>query len=316
MKQLILDTLVTGMPLVTSVIGIWMIFRLREDFDLTVDASFATGGAVTAALLVKGSGVVPAMLVAIAACGAMGLMTAGLHLLLRVPVLLAGVAMSIGFYSVDLAIMGTPSVSLADGGTLFSGFANLSPDQADLATIGVLSAFVLTVLVGLGLFLRTEIGLALRASGVNARMARSQGVNVRVLLCFSLVVANGLAGLSGCLVVQSDGFADVNMGTGTLIAGIGAVLLGELILRPTGSKLLRTMLALLVGALAYRFILVGALRLGLPATDLQAVTALTLVTAIAAERYGRPLLSLLRRRITTIGPPSRAPRAAAGTGGQ
>ncbi len=303
MSQVIVDTLLTGLPLVPAVVGIWMIFRLRADFDLTIDASFATGGAVTAALLAGGHGVAPTMAAAIAASGAMGLMTAGLHLLLRVPVLLAGVAMSIGFYSVDLRIMGTPSISLLDGDTLFSGFDGLTPDQADWATIAVLAAIVIALLVALGLFLRTELGLALRASGVNERMTRSQGADVRLLLCLSLVIANALAGLSGSLVVQSDGFADVNMGAGTLVAGIGAVLLGELLLRPTASRIARTMAALLAGALAYRLILVGALRLGLPATDLKAVTALTLVAAIAAERYGRPLFGLVRRRMTTLATP-------------
>jgi len=313
MSQVIVDTLLTGLPLVPAVVGIWMIFRLREDFDLTIDASFATGGAVTAALLAGGASVPTAMAAAVAAAGAMGLMTAGLHLLLRVPVLLAGVAMSIGFYSVDLRIMGVPSVSLVEGSTLFSGFAGLSPGAADAATIAVLGGIVAAVLVALGLFLRTEVGLALRASGVNERMTRSQGADVRALLCLSLVLANALAGLSGCLVVQADGFADVNMGAGTLIAGIGAVLLGELLLRPAGSKVLRTMLALLAGALAYRLVLVGALRLGLPATDLKAVTALTLIVAIAAERYGRPLLRLARRRLEGAAAPLGA-RAEAGVG--
>jgi putative ABC transport system permease protein len=313
MSQTIVDTLLTGLPLVPAVVGIWMIFRLRADFDLTIDASFATGGAVTAALLSHGHGVAPTMAAAIAASGAMGLMTAGLHLLLRVPVLLAGVAMSIGFYSVDLRIMDTPSISLLDGDTLFSGFAGLTPDQADWATIAVLAAIVIALLAALGLFLRTELGLALRASGVNERMTRSQGADVRLLLCLSLVIANALAGLSGSLVVQSDGFADVNMGAGTLVAGIGAVLLGELLLRPTASRVARTMAALLAGALAYRLILVGALRLGLPATDLKAVTALTLVAAIAAERYGRPLFGLVRRRLAPLAAPL-APGATAKAG--
>jgi putative ABC transport system permease protein len=301
MKQIALDTLITGLPLTCAVVGIWMIFRLREDFDLTVDASFGTGAALAATLLVHGSSVPVAMLAAGLAGGAMGMITATMHLALRIPVILAGVVMSIGFYSVDLQIMGTPSVSLVGVSTLFSGFDSLSRDGSDLASIAVMAAIGLGAVLALGLFLRTEIGLALRASGVNEQMTRSQGANAKALLYLSLFLANALAALSGTIVVQSDGFADVSMGSGTLIAGIGAVLLGELALRPHGSRLWRTMISLPIGVVAYQLILVVSLRLGLPGTDLKAVTALTLVVAIAAERFGRPVLKVVRRRLAVLG---------------
>lgn len=301
MKQIALDTLFTGLPLTCAVVGIWMIFRLREDFDLTVDASFGTGAALAATLLVHGSSVPVAMIAAGLAGGAMGLVTATLHLALKIPVILAGVVMSIGFYSVDLQIMGSPSVSLVGVPTLFSGFDSLSRDGSDLASIAVMAAIGLGAVIGLGVFLRTEIGLALRASGVNEVMTRSQGANAKALLYLSLFLANALAALSGTIVVQSDGFADVTMGSGTLIAGIGAILLGELVLRPHGSRLWRTMIALPIGVVAYQLILVVSLRLGLPATDLKAVTALTLVAAIAAERFGRPVLKVVRKRFAVIG---------------
>ncbi|MEV4419698.1 ABC transporter permease [Patulibacter sp. NPDC049589] len=297
-----LDTLVTGLPLATAVLGIYMIFRLREDFDLTIDASFAMGAAVVATLLLHGWSVPTAMLAAIAAAGAMGLLTTALHLTLGVPVILAGLVMSIGFFSVNLRIMGEPSLNVVDVPTLFSGFADLPAREADAWTALVLAAIVGVVFVALALFLRTEVGLALRATGVNERMARSNGVDDRRLLALSLVIANGLAGLSGALVVQTQGFADVSMGNGTLIAGVGAVLLGELLVRPSGSKVVRIVLAVLLGTIAYRLVLVLALQLGLPATDLQGVTALTLVVAVAARRWGVPLAgrtrAVVRRRVT------------------
>ena len=139
-------------------------------------------------------------------------------------------------------------------------------------------------------FLKTEIGLAIRASGFNPLMVRSQGVDDRWVLVLSLALANGLAGLSGNLMVQVQGFADVNVGTGTFVSGVGAVLLGSLVLNPTGSKVVRSVTAVLVGTLLYRFVLVGALRLGLPAGDLRGVTALTLVVAVAAQAYIAPAM--------------------------
>jgi putative ABC transport system permease protein len=295
MVDVLLDTLVTGLPLVTAVMGIYMIFRLREDFDLTIDASYTMGAAVVATTLVHGASVPVAMAAAVAASAAMGLATTLLHLTLRIPVILAGLVMSIGFFSVNLRVMGTPSLNVVDVPTLFSGFADLDAREADIMTSLVLAAIVVAVLGALAFFLRTEIGLALRATGVNERMARSNGVDDRKLLALSLMMANGLAGLSGALVVQSQGFADVTMGTGTLIAGVGAVLLGELIIRPSGSKIVRMVLAVVVGALAYRLILVLALRVGLPATDLQGVTAVTLVAAVAARRWVPTALGAVRR---------------------
>jgi putative ABC transport system permease protein len=295
--RVILDTLVTGLPLVASTMGVYLIFRLREDFDLTVDASFTMGGALTAVLLLHGASVPVACIVAVVGAGAMGSITAGLHLALRIPVILAGLVMSIGFYSVNLRIMGTPSLNLADVPTLFSGYPTLAATQADEVTSLILAAVVLSALGALGLFLRTEIGLALRATGVNPRMARSHGVNDRMLLVLSLVIANALSGLAGCLLVQNQGFADIGMGTGMLIAGVGAVLLGELLLRPTGSKVVRIIACVVVGALLYRLVLVVSLRVGLPAEDLQGITALTLVLAFAAQRYGTSAIAGARRRL-------------------
>jgi putative ABC transport system permease protein len=143
-------------------------------------------------------------------------------------------------------------------------------------------------------------------------MARSQGVDDRRLLVLSLMLANGLTALSGALVVQIQGFADVNMGTGTFVAGVGAVLLGELLLRPAGSKLLRITLCVLAGTLLYRFVLVAALRLGLPAADLRGATALTLLAAVAAQRWGRPFtepVRLVRAALSRSPAATRAPQA-------
>jgi putative ABC transport system permease protein len=272
------------------------VFRLRADFDLTVEGSFTLGGAVGAVALVHGWPAWLALLAGTAGAGAAGLVTAGIHLVLRVPVLLAGLVMSIGLFSVSLRVLGTPTLSLGLVRTLFSGFTDLPQQQADLATAGLMAAIVALVLVAYGLFLRTELGLALRATGVNAAMARSQGVNDRALTVLALVIANALAGFGASMAVQYQGYADVNMGVGTFVAGVGAVLLGELLLRPTGSKVVRIVLCVAVGTLAYRLVLVAALRAGLPAGDLKGVTALTLLVAIAAERYVGGLARAVRAR--------------------
>jgi putative ABC transport system permease protein len=297
MDHVLLDMLVTGLPLVPVFLGIYTVFRIRTDFDLTVEGSFVTGGSVCAVTLVHGWPAWTALVAGTAAGAAAGLVTALLHLLLRVPELLAGLVMSIGLFSVNLRILDMPTVSIDTSSTLFGAFGSLSGTRADLATAGVMAAVVALVFAAFGLFLRTELGLAMRATGVNTRMARSQGVNDRALTVLVLVIANALAGLGAGLAVQYQGYADVNMGAGTFVSGVGAVLLGELLLRPTASRLLRILACVLVGTLAYRLILVGALRAGLPAGDLKGITALTLIVAIAAERY----LGLAGQLVKSVG---------------
>jgi putative ABC transport system permease protein len=312
MSSLFLDALVTGLPLVPAVLGIYLTFRLRSDFDLTIDASFTVGATVLTVIVMRDLPAPVALVAATLAAGVMGLITTALHLVLRIPVILAGLIMSIGFYSVILRGLERPSLSLLGLPNILSGARNASSETGeDLIRIAIFGAIIMVVLTAVGLMLRTETGLALRATGVNPAMARSCGVNDRAMLALALFLANGLAGLSGALVVEGQNFVDVNMGAGTLIAGVGAVLVGDLLLRPAGSKILRMMLAVLLGALAYRFILVLALRLGVPATDLKGVTALILVAALALERFLRPMLSPMRprRRDKPNGVPETVPPA-------
>ena len=281
---LVLDTLVTGLPMVPVFLGLYTVFRLREDLDLTIDGSFALGGAVCAVALADGVHPLIALVAGALAGGVAGLVTAALHLSLRIPVLLGGLVMSIGLFSVTLRVMGSPTIGLLGADTLFSWTASGPGRDLDVWMSMILSGVIALLLAGYALFLRTEIGLALRASGANARMARSQGVNEKAMLALALCLANALTAFGAGLLIQTQGFADVNMGVGTVIAGVGAVLLGELFLRPTGSRVARIVLCVLLGTLAYRLVLVGALRAGLPAGDLKGVTALTLISAVAAQR--------------------------------
>lgn len=312
MRFLVTDTLIAGLPLLPVVMGIYLVVRIRQDFDLTVDASFTLGGAITAVLLNHGAGVPLAMLVAVAGAALAGLVTTGLHLAFRIPVILAGLVMSIGMTTLNLHVLGRPSISLDSDRTLFGGLIGLAPDVQDWLTIAILAAFAAVFLAAVGYLLLTEVGLALRATGVNPRMARAQGVDDRRSLALCLALANASAGLSGALTVQSQGFSDSSTGTGTLLAGVGAVMLGELIARPGGaSRVGRVIAAVVAGTLLYRLILVGALRAGLQATDLSGITALTLVAAVALNRY----LPAVGRVLGGLGTAGRAGTPAPALGG-
>lgn len=295
-ESILVDTLVTGLPLLPAFLGIYLVLRIREDFDLTVEGSFALGGAVTAVAVTGGVPAWVALLAGVAAGALAGLMTALLNLLLKIPVLLGGLVMSMGLFTVTLRVLGMPTVSLIGTDTIFSPIAPAPGRGADLAMSALLAVIVAVVFTAFALFLKTDLGLSLRASGVNVRMVRSQGVNDRALLVLSLMISNGLTALSGGLLAQVQGFADVNMGVGTFVAGAGAVLLGVLLLNPGGSNVVRIVLAVIVGGLIYRLILVGALRAGLPAGDLKGITALTLIVAVAAQGYLAPALARYRVR--------------------
>ncbi|MFC5502610.1 ABC transporter permease [Lysinimonas soli] len=291
LQNILLDTFVTGLPLIPLVLGVYLIMRIREDFDLTVEGSFALGGGVSAISAKAGINPAVAILLGALAGAVAGLITSVLHLALRIPVLLAGLVMSMALFSIVLNILGTPTASLIGVTTIFSW---LPP--GDIYASVELVVIVAALLTLFALFLRTEIGLALRASGQSARMVRSQGVNDNGLLVLSLAIANALSALSGGLLTQIQGFADVNMGIGMFIAAVGAVMLGVLLLNPSGSKVLRIVLAVAIGGLVYRLILVAALRFGLPAGDLKGVTALTLIVAIAAQTYVVPMFTRMVRR--------------------
>jgi putative tryptophan/tyrosine transport system permease protein len=293
--NILLDTLVTALPLVPVFLGVYIVLRIREDFDMTVEGSFVLGGAVTAVAITGGTNPALAMLLGTVAGAVAGLGTALLNLFLRIPILMTGLVMNMALFTITLRILGTPSVSLIGKETIFSSVAPRPGPDADVAVSIMVGVIVAVILAAFALFLRTELGLALRASGGNSRMVRSQGVNDNGLLILSLMLSNGLSALGGGLMVQMQGFADINMGTGMFIAGVGAVLLGVLLFNPGGSQVVRIVLAVLVGGLVYRLILVAALRFGLPAGDLKGITALTLVAAVAAQAYLAPALAKYRR---------------------
>ncbi|OLF07671.1 ABC transporter permease [Actinophytocola xanthii] len=290
----VIDTLVTGLPLAPAFLGVFLVLRIRADFDLTVEGSFALGGAVTAVALLAGLPGWPALAAGAMSGAVAGLRTALLNLVLRIPVLMAGLVMSMALFTVTLRVLGRPTVGLLGEETVFARVAAHPGRAADLGMSAVLLAVVAVVFAVFVAFLRTEIGLALRASGANARMVRSQGVNDSGLLVLSLMLANGLSALSGGLLAQVQGFADVTMSVGLFVAGAGAVLLGALLANPGGSQVVRMAVAVIVGCLLYRLILVCSLRLGLPAGDLRGVTALTFVLAISAQAHLAPALARYR----------------------
>jgi putative ABC transport system permease protein len=263
-------------------IGVYLTFRVLAFPDLTVDGSFPLGGAVAAILIVNG---VNPWLATVAALGAglcAGLGTSLLNTKLRINALLSGILMMVALYSINLMVMGGRSnTPLLREVTVFNHVSELLgiEDKVTLAIVFmvVVSAFVLAIL---NWFLRTEIGLALRATGENEQMVRGLGGNTDMTTILGVSISNGLVALSGALIAQNQGFADVGMGVGMIIMGLAAVIIGEGIFRPRGVT--AVLLAVFGGTFIYRLFIGIALRYHwVSASNLKLVTALLVIIALA-----------------------------------
>lgn len=265
-------------------LGVYLSFRVLSFPDLSVDGSFPLGAAVAGILILRG---VNPFLAALAGGGAgllAGAFTGVLATRLRIPGLLAGVLTMIMLYSLNLRIMGRPNLSLLGKPSVLSSLAQALSVPRGYGTLVASGIFCTALAVLLLLFLHTELGGAMRASGQNPDLVQTLGVNPHNLQILGLSISNGLVAFSGALVSQYSGFADVGMGVGTIVAGLASVIVGEILLRPR--SLLGAILAAVVGSVVYRLAISLALRygaaLGFTASDLRLLTALVVLGALAA----------------------------------
>ncbi|AUL49238.1 ABC transporter permease [Bordetella trematum] len=285
----LLGALEIGLIFSLVALGVFISFRLLRFPDLTVDGSFPLGGAVAATLVSSGWDPFLATVVATFAGALAGLVTGWLNVRLRIMDLLASILMMIALYSVNLRIMGRPNVPLITEPTIFS---ILQPDWLSdyVARPLILVVVVLVAKFLLDWYFATQSGLAMRATGSNPRMARAQGVNTGGMVLAGMALSNALVGLAGALFAQTQGGADISMGIGTIVIGLAAVIVGESIL-PSRRLVLAT-LAVIIGAIVYRFFIALALNsdfIGLQAQDLNLVTAVLVTIAL--------VIPMLKRRL-------------------
>jgi putative ABC transport system permease protein len=258
--------------------------------DLTPEASFGLGGACTAILMTHGVAPGFALAAGTATGGAAGLVTSLMHLRLRMNVLLASILMLSASYSIGLGIMGgTSNLTLVGDATIFDLANNigLSPIWATIATGAVLSLIVSVLLIG---FLNSTYGLSLRAAGMNIKTARGLGVKTESRQLVGLVIANGLAGLTGGAVVQNEGFADISNQTGVITVGLAALMLGLTVYR--GVRVGWTVAGIVIGVIVYQFVVAWVLQQGANPNDVQLITAVVVVLAVAVRSLGLELIAL------------------------
>ena len=279
MLDLVLSTVSQGLLWAIMALGVFLTFRVLDIADLSVEGTFPLGAAVAATLIDAGHSVWFAMLIALIAGCIGGTVTALLTTKLKIPALLSGILTMIGLYSVNLMIMGKANVPLLRAETVFTLTENLFGVSSVVATLIV--GLVATVIVGAIMywFFGTVLGTAIRATGCNPQMARAQGINTNVMVILGLLISNGLGALSGALVAQSNGFADVGMGTGTIVIGLASVIIGEVLFGTRSFK--NWLISVVLGSVVYRAVIAIVLELGMPPNDLKLFTAVLVAIALS-----------------------------------
>jgi putative tryptophan/tyrosine transport system permease protein len=295
-----------GIILALLAIGIYVSFRICDFSDITTDGSFTLGAAVAAILLVLEVPPLPATAASFAAGALAGSVTGVLHARFKIHGLLAGILVMTALYSINLHVMGKSNLPLLSTPTLATYAESiglwLSGGQPQLhlwgwevatkevAALGAVSTVVVGVAALLHWFLNTHLGTALRATGDNPQMIRALGVNVGTMLIMGLALSNGLVALSGALLAQYQGFADVQMGIGMIVLGLASVIIGEALVGTKHVGL--AIVGAVMGALLFRLLVALALRWGLNPNDLKLITALFVFAALvlpgwATKIWGR-----------------------------
>ena len=266
-------------------IGVYITYRILDVADLTVDGSFATGGAVAVMLILNGCNLWLAMLVAFIAGLLAGAITGLLHTFMGIPAILAGILTQLSLYSINLKIMGkaNQSVNVNQTELLVSlrrvkEFAFHNP----LITVGLVLAIMIAVLYW---FFGTEMGCALRATGSNLHMSRAQGINTNFNKVLGIMISNGLVAFSGAFLAQYQGFADVKMGQGAIVIGLAAVIIGEALFGKIFKNFALRLLSVAFGSIIYYIVIQAVITMGLDANLLKLLSAAIVAIFLAVPYW-------------------------------
>lgn len=266
---MLLGTLEQSFIFAVMVLGVYISYKILDFPDMTVDGSFPLGAAVAAASIVKGVNPVLALILAMAVGAAAGFITGMIHVKLKVTNLLAGIIVMTGLYSINLRIMGKSNIPLFSVKHLFNG---------NVSAIIVVAVILLIVKLGIDFLLKTKFGFALKALGDNESLIISLGLNEKTLKIYGLMLANSLVALSGAILAQYQGFADVGMGTGTIITGLASIIIGDALFGK--KKVIKISMMVILGTIIYRTIIALSLKVGMNASDLKLITSALVVIII------------------------------------
>ncbi len=272
-------------------IGVYLTYKILDIADLTVDGSFGTGGAVLVVCMTNGMNVWVAMLLSLVAGCAAGLVTGIFHTKFGIPALLSGILTQLALYSINLRIMsGKANMSLVGSFDVLFSLKDITK------TIIVGGIFTVVLIVLLYWFFGTEIGHSLRATGNNLAMARANGINTNVNKIVGIVISNGIVALSGAMLAQYQGFADVNMGRGAIVIGLAAVIIGDVIFGSFFKNFALRLLAAVFGGIIYYIVLTLVMQLGMNANDLKLFSAIVVACFLGFPYWKSKAQDRIRRR--------------------
>lgn len=264
-----------GMIFAIMSLGVFISFKILNIPDLTIDGSYTTGCAVSAVFALQGHPFLGLLLAFVAGCGA-GIVTGFLQTKCRVQSILAGILTMTALYSINLKILGAPSLSLFNKDTIFKPFEAVLGDYTNMMIVAVLLVLLILILY---MFLKTQLGMSLRATGDNEAMVRASSINSDAMKIIGLALANGLVALGGAVFAQNQQFADVSGGIGTMVVGLASIIVGDAFIRRKTPAF--QFLGVVIGAIIYRFILTIALQMGVAASDMNLFSAALVALAIS-----------------------------------
>ncbi len=305
MLQIILGAVMLGLLWSLMTLGLYITFRILDIADLTVEGSIAMGAAIAAQAI--HSGMNPFLATFMAMLGGMlaGFVTGILHTRFKIPSLLSGILTMIALYSINLRILGRANISLLRMDTVYTLFNGTGFSKNSLfvdlgishimSIISLASLCVLVVVAILYWFFGTEIGCSIRATGDNPQMSRAQGINTNNMIVVGLMISNSLVALSGALIAQQQSYADVQMGTGSIVIGLASVIIGEVLFGKR--NFFSRLISLVLGAITYRVIIALVLEMGMH--DLKLFTAITVAIALSLPVF-KEYLSPIRKSMKEI----------------
>lgn len=274
-------------------LGVLISYKILDFPDLTADGSFPLGGGVCVLCILNSVDPWLATIFGMFAGAMAGMITASLHIGFKIEKLLASILMMIALYSINLRIMGKPNVSLLGDPTVYDSIT--AQDDLQLTIVRLLIAVFVVIIAKLlfDLFFATQVGLAVRATGTNPRMAKAQGIAINKMTLLGMAISNGLIALAGALYVQSNGGFDISIGVGTIVIGLAAVIIGEAIF--SAKRIIWLTFAVIIGSILYRFFIAIALNnetlngIGFGPQDLNLITALLVVAVLALPKFKHKL---------------------------
>ena len=288
--NILISTCSQGLIYAILALGVYITFRILNFADMTAEGSLIIGGSTSAILISNGVDPISSVLISSAVGAIAGLATALLHTTLKMQEILAGILTMISLYSINLRIMGKANVSLIGKNTIFKMVGNT---QISSFLVGLVICSLL--LLGLTWFFKTQIGLAIRATGDNEQMMRAQGANTNLKKILALMISNSICAISGALISQSQGYSDVNMGTGTIVIALASIVIGEALLQK--DSFIVKLVSVVFGSICYRFIIFLVLTLGMNPSDLKLFTAI-----LAAVLLSLPnIKKVIKRGVKNVG---------------